>query len=180
MTDATERWLPVPGYEGLYEVSDLGRVRSLPRQVGYGRIKGRILKALPGRNGYPRVNLWKDQRAKMHHVHSLVLAAFTGPRPEGYETRHLDGDRCNNTLANLSYGTPSENQHDKVRHGRHHNAVKTHCKHGHEFTPENTIIVVTPVKTQRCCRLCARRRWRERERRKRAEGRDGLTLPPRA
>jgi hypothetical protein len=71
-------------------------------------------------------------------VHVLVAAAFLGPCPDGQEVRHLDGDKLNNCLDNLIYGTRSENNLDTVRHGHHKKGLpKTHCSHGHEYTPEN-------------------------------------------
>lgn len=125
MTDPTERWLPVTGYEGLYEVSDLGRVRSLDRFVydtyrGKPRrraFRGRILKHIDGPGGYPVVGLSKDGRERMRQVHRLVLDAFTGSRPLNLVSRHGPGGRADARLVNLRYGTPSENESDKVRDG---------------------------------------------------------------
>jgi len=156
---AIERWLPVVGYEGLYEVSDLGRVRSLPRNTTSGRI---LCLSISG-PGYQQVSLFAQGRLKKTYVHHLVAEAFIGPRPEGYEIRHLDGDRLNNTLANLRYGVHSENELDKVRHGTHHYAKRTHCNQNHEYTPENTGI---PAAGGRWCRTCSRERGQERQRRR--------------
>lgn len=124
---ATERWLPVPGFEGLYEVSDHGRVRSLDRivlkrAVRNGpliqtRRRGRVLKASPDTHGYPMVTLCVDAVNKTTLVHQLVLKAFVGPRPDGHECRHLDGQRANPRLDNLCWGTPKQNSDDKKRHG---------------------------------------------------------------
>lgn len=137
---AIERWLPVVGYEGYYEVSDQGRVRSLPRLTRKGNLTGgRILSPSGGKSDYRRVDLWVNGVARTRLVHGLMMEAFAGPRPEGMEIRHLDGTRSNNRWPdNLAYGTRSENQQDTVRHGKHQNASKTRCKKGHEFTPENT------------------------------------------
>lgn len=121
-----ERWLPVPGYEGLYEVSDLGAVRG-PR-TGDGRLKPR-----PHKDGYAKVNLCRGGRQKTFLVHRLVLDAFVGPREPGQECRHLDGDPSNNRLTNLAWGTQSENELDKVRHGTHNEAVKVACPQGHSY-----------------------------------------------
>src|SRR5690606_11217835 len=101
---------------------------------------------------------------KSYRVHRLVMEAFVGPLPEGMEVRHLDDDPDNNALSNLVYGTRSENLEDRVRLGTHHHARKTHCTHGHPFSPENTYI--TPRKT-RVCRTCKRDRNREEMRNKR-------------
>jgi len=111
--DEPERWLPVGGYEGLYEVSDLGRVRSLPRfHAG-----GRVLK--PGTSG-PRamVGLCRDGRSRTFAVHILVARAFLGPCPDGMEVCHGPAGRLDNRLTNLSYGTKFKNNgEDKRRDG---------------------------------------------------------------
>ena len=109
---ASEIWKPVPGHVG-YEVSSLGRVRSVDRYIAM-RKKGRVLS--PGRssNGYLSVIL--AGRAS-RTVHSLVAEAFIGPRPVGREVCHVDGDRGNAKAVNLRYGTPKENGQDRVRHG---------------------------------------------------------------
>ena len=93
-------------------------------------------------------------------VHRLVLEAFVGPRPEGMVARHLNGDPGDNRLENLAWGTQSENNYDKVRHGTHHNANKTHCPSGHEYRGDN----IKWYKGFRFCRACHRiseRRRRE-------------------
>ena len=117
-----ERWLPVVGYEGFYEVSDMGRVRSLPRLVRRGRgtqfVRGRILEQIRGCGGYLCVNLYKAGIGHSARVHSLVLEAFNSPRPDGMGCRHLDGNPENNKLANLRWGTQRENREDCVAHGR--------------------------------------------------------------
>jgi NUMOD4 motif len=120
----TERWLPVAGYEGLYEVSDLGRVRSLTRTVqtraGARVYKGRMLKTYinAGTRGYPFVRLSRVGAQENCQVHALVLHAFAGPRPPGQETRHGPGGKTDASLVNLSYGTRSENLADRVRDGQ--------------------------------------------------------------
>lgn len=139
--DAPERWVPVPGYEGLYEISDLARVRSLRREGGRNQTYGgRLLKWSAGRGGRYTVGLSRGGHGKNFPVHSLVAAAFLGPCPEGLGVLHGYGDCTNNVLSNLRYGTQSENLYDAVRHGTHFWAKRTHCKNGHEFTPENTRI----------------------------------------
>lgn len=91
-------------------------------------------------------------------VHSLVAEHFVGARPEGTDIRHLDGDKLNNAATNLAYGSRSENNLDQVMHGTHPEASKTHCKRGHEFTPDNTRIETTGA---RRCLTCARSRRRK-------------------
>jgi hypothetical protein len=102
---AAEEWRAIQGLPG-YEVSDVGRVRS-PRKV-----------LSPWTcNGYQQIAFSVGGVRHSNYVHRLVLEAFVGPCPEGLETRHLDGDRTNNELANLVWGTPAEQVADKIRHG---------------------------------------------------------------
>lgn len=112
----TERWLPVVGYEGLYEVSDLGRVRSLGRDAIGRRRQTRILSpAICDR--YPTV-LLSNIVAKSIRVHRLVLEAFVGPCPIGMEARHFpDRDTTNYRLDNLRWDTRKNNHADKIAHG---------------------------------------------------------------
>lgn len=137
-----ERWLPIPGWEGLYSVSDLGRVRSEHRVVTRSdgtpcTVRERVLRC-GRRDGYPSVVLRNVSLGKHLKVHHLVMQAFMGPRPEGIEVLHRDDDRNNPALANLYYGTQSENLYDCVRNGNHVQARKRSCPQGHEFNAENT------------------------------------------
>ena len=116
-----KRWRPIPGYEGLYEISDLGRVRSLKRTVMRSNgspmsIPGRIRKTPPNR-GYPTLVLHRGGFRENFAVHTLVALVFIGPRPPGTEVAHWDGDPSNPRLSNLRYATPIENDSDKIRHG---------------------------------------------------------------
>jgi hypothetical protein len=117
VNDPIERWLPVPGWESLYEVSDLGRIRSLHR-FGRGK-RGGLLKPFPGHLGrYLSVRLSRSGKHKNRLVHQLVLEAFTGPRPPGMESLHGPGGSQDNRLANLSYGTRRQNSGpDRARDG---------------------------------------------------------------
>jgi len=122
MDSSVERWRSIAGYEGLYEVSDRGRVKSLPRKSLY---KGKAVRQVPGgvmkgskhAFGYPMVTLSAPGRRKICTVHCLVLEAFAGPRPDGCECRHLDGDPANCHLENLAWGSHRENEADKWKHG---------------------------------------------------------------
>lgn len=116
-----ESWRPIPGFEG-YEVSDLGRIRSFRRHGGKGCglvDTPRIKKTHAGAAGYLCVTLQKPggNRCSKYAVHTLVAAAFLGPRPEGLQVAHADGDRLNARLDNLRYATAIENAEDKRRHG---------------------------------------------------------------
>ena len=150
-----ERWKPVNGHEGIYEVSSHGRVRSLDRTITYydGRVRrcrGKVLRTHLDRYGYEVVGLCNQGRQKTRTVHSLVAESFIGARPEGMEVCHNDGNPANNHVANLRYGTPSDNALDKVRHGTHNNAVKTQCPLGHELFAEN----IPPSSAKRGYRNC--------------------------
>lgn len=155
--DATqEEWRPVVGREGCYEVSSKGDARSLDRITTRSdgvrrRLKGKPLKASPDDNGYLRVSISSD-KPRLVRIHILVLEAFVEPRPEGLVGCHNDGDVTNNAVTNLRWDTCSANNFDIVKHGRSWQARKTHCKNGHEFTPENTYI---RPKGGRKCRACA-------------------------
>lgn len=150
--DLSENWLPVVGYEGIYEVSDLGRVRALPRidaQGGNRRL--RVFK--PSRMdawGHRGVTLRRDGVIRSFYVHSLVLEAFVGPRPPGMEGCHWNDVPDDNRLTNLRWGTRSENRLDIVRNGNDPNARKTHCLRGHPYSPENTYVYAG----RRHCREC--------------------------
>lgn len=111
----TEIWKNVEGYEGFYQVSNLGNVRSLDR----GRRKGRILKPQPCTQvGYLAVVLCKDSHRKRFYVAHLVAHAFIGPKPSpDLHCRHLDDNRMNNCESNLAWGTPLENKEDARRNG---------------------------------------------------------------
>lgn len=93
-----EEWRDIRGYEGLYQVSNLGRIKSIPRE----RTKGGILKPLKDRTGYLSVNLYKNGKIKRCKIHRLVANNFL-------EVNHKDGNKLNNNLSNLEYVTKSRN-----------------------------------------------------------------------
>lgn len=115
-------WKAIPGWEGWYEVSDGGLVRSLLRvSIANGApatYAGRVLKAGTLKNGYQQVSLSRPGERRYAYVHQLVLEAFVGTAPAGMEVCHADGSRNNNRLGNLRYGTRSENARDRIAHGR--------------------------------------------------------------
>ena len=109
-----EQWKPINRYEGLYEISNLGRVKSLDRIDKIGRLhKGRILKLSKDGGGYPFVNLFKDGVRSTRKVHHLVAEAFLGKCPKEYEVNHIDENKSNNSCDNLEYVT----RHDNLVHG---------------------------------------------------------------
>jgi uncharacterized protein YerC len=125
-----ECWRPVVGYEGLYEVSDHGAVRSVYRTIvdsrGVSRVfRSRLLRpSHEGNPGYAVVSLYRDRVHKYVRVHTLVAAAFIGSRPAETEVAHKDGDRSHNCLRNLRYATRSANQLDRVEHGTSNRGVR--------------------------------------------------------
>jgi hypothetical protein len=100
----TETWKPVTGFEGIYEVSNHGKVR----RVAY------LIKPSNHTFGYKKVTLWKAQKPFQKYVHDLVSFEFIGPKPEGKYVGHGDDDPANNHLDNLSYLTPLKNVHDAI------------------------------------------------------------------
>lgn len=156
-----EEWRWIPGFEGSYQVSDHGRVRSFRNR----RAPGRLISASRGtQRGYLMVNLTDETGPQRRYVHALVLAAFVGPRPPGMQIRHLDGLTTNAHLSNLAYGTARENAADLRRHGTQYNVNKTHCPSGHPYDEENTYI--PPSRPGwRYCRACNCQRDRLRYRR---------------
>ena len=152
-----ERWLPIPGYIGRYEVSNRGGVRSVARIDALGRnVGGKILKLSLHKFGYPRACLYMEGAAKSHSVHRLVLLAFTGQPTEGQIVRHLNGKPDDNRLENLRWGTQAENMQDMIRHGNCPALAKTHCPKGHEYAGENLVL----ENGRRTCRTCRRDRGR--------------------
>lgn len=105
-----ENWRAHPRFEK-YEVSDQGRVRR--RAPGVNTVPGRVLKQFPRGPGYLGVH---PSGAQCQLVHAMVLETFLGACPDA-EARHLDGDRTNNQLSNLRWGTAFENAQDRDRHG---------------------------------------------------------------
>ncbi len=146
---------PIPGFEGLYEATDDGRIWST-------RKGGRWLKSHVNRDGHLELSLYKGGTQYTFRVHNLVALTFLGPRPEGLLVRHLNGKGADNRATNLKYGTHSENVQDCLRHGTHSEASKTHCVNDHEFTPENTYYRPDSEGRHRQCRACKRERGRVR------------------
>jgi len=103
-----ELWKWVPGYEGYYQVSNRGRVRSVTREVidslGHVRkYRGKVMRLWRHNNGYPVCELKKAGHGQLMRVHTLVLEAFVGQAPNGYEAHHKNGDRADNSVENLEW-----------------------------------------------------------------------------
>jgi hypothetical protein len=157
-----ETWRPIPGWEGRYEASDLGRIRSLARVVetvgGWSQsYRARIMRPSVRPDGRLRVTLCKDCRNHYFLVHRLVLLAFVGPCPDGFEACHNDGHPDNNILANLRYDTHLGNMADKDRHGTNHQRNKIRCPWGHLLAAPNLVLSGVTV-GRRLCLACARAR----------------------
>jgi hypothetical protein len=169
---SAEKWAPIPRYEGICEVSDRGRVRSLDRMTGNRWARGALKKTWLNDQGYLLVVLCKNGGNERVSVHALVLEAFVGPRPAGMVTRHLNGDSQDNRLENLTYGTQRENLLDRVRHGTDPNASKTHCPQKHPYSGSNLGWRVG--ERARVCMACQRDRSRRYRDRKRARAADSV------
>lgn len=153
-----DQWMPIPGYEGLYEASDQGSIRSLDRTVATRngrslRFRGATLSATAREDGHLKVSLSRNGEVSSRKVHQLVMEAFVGPCPSGREVCHGDGDPTNNRFANLRYDTHAANTKDRVRHGVHHHAVKTRCPQGHPLAGPN-LKASALARGNRVCRAC--------------------------
>lgn len=112
-----ELWLPIPSYEGLYEISNLGNVKSLSRTDLSNRQRPeKIIGLINKHNGYKVVTLTKGHLKKQLAVHRLVLLIFIGKCPENMEACHNDGNKANCSLENLRYDTHANNNRDKIKH----------------------------------------------------------------
>ena len=119
-----EEWRDIPGYEGLYKVSNKGNVISCKRDIPTGSgeerrmitLKEKRLKPCLTRGRY-KVNLRKNNKSLLAQVSRIVMWAFVGPQEKGIETRHLNGNPSDDRLENLAYGTKSDNMQDAIKHG---------------------------------------------------------------
>lgn len=151
-----ELWKPVAGYEGLYDVSTLGRVRSHPRIVdrkhGTARWPGKVLAPQKGSKGHYAVAMWRDKKQQTKFIHRLVAEAFL-PNPDNLPVvRHLNDIKEDNTLENLAWGTYADNAQDAIRNGRiPKREPQTHCLRGHLLSGLN--LYINP-KGSRACVTC--------------------------
>jgi len=128
-----EIWKDIEGYEGYYQVSNMGRVRSVDRVVennkgGYCQLKGRLLKFHTTKKGYHRVNLNKNGKIKYFLVHRLVTQAFISNPESKPQVNHIDGVKTNNNVSNLEWCTPSENIKHSFESGLNNNKGERHHK----------------------------------------------------
>lgn len=175
---SNEEWRPIVGFEGRYEISDHGNVRSLDRYEtlsnGHRRFhRGGPKAATLNPTGYRYVHLRRDAQGCKRFVHALVLEAFVGPRPApGMHGCHNDGNPLNNHVANLRWDTPKGNVADKRIHGTNHELNKSQCPYGHRYEGDN---IVWTTKGHRQCRACANRHRIERRGRVKAAVTEGRT-----
>ena len=160
----SELWRPIDGYDGLYEVSDLGRVRSLDRIIetskGLRKYRGRVLRQSQSAK-YLTVTINYLGRATTHYVHKLVADAFLPPSSSSSSSSSSDGvwvlhgpnGALDCSVSNLYYGTPTQNMLDKRRDGTDHNARKTHCPRRHPLCGRNLVRALLP---NRACLSCQR------------------------
>lgn len=146
-----EKWVPIREWEDIYEVSDHGRVRSLDRtgtRVTGAKypVKGRVLAAPAGAQGYPQVSLTNGPRRELRLVHHLVMEAFGPPGGEGEVVVAVDGDRYNAAYSNLQWA-PWEST---LRRSKK-------CRRGHQFIDEN-LTKAGLREGKRKCLSCARAR----------------------
>ena len=134
----SEVWKDIPGYEGRYQASSEGRIRSVPRfercvpkdgKQPYTRFhSGQVLSTCLGSNGYDYVGLRKQaasNNSKYEPVFHLVAITFLGPRPDGAVICHTDGNKQNNSVINLRYDSESENRIDVYRCGGKYGKLST-------------------------------------------------------
>lgn len=141
--DSVELWRVIPGWEGSFEVSSWGRVRSLQRYAktrkGFYRVKPRFMKIriYPGR--YPTVSLGDLRRGYFSYaVHRLELGAFVGLCPLGREACHVDDIKSNNLINNLYWGTKEENTADRLRNGKDSAGVRN----GYSILTDSDVISI--------------------------------------
>lgn len=138
-----EIWKDIPNYEGIYQASNLGRVKSLKRPYG---LKEKILKPQINDSGYYRVELWKQSIGKHYKVHRLVWEAFNGSIPEGLQVNHINEIKTDNRLENLNLMTCKENNN----YGTHNKRVAKKMTNGKlskvvlQFTLDNILVKEYP------------------------------------
>ena len=160
-----EIWKEVPNYEGVYQISNLGRVKSLK----LGREK--ILKPKEHRNGYTQVYLWEEGKSKLFFVHRLIMLAFVGK--SDLQVNHKNGIKADNRLENLEYCTASENMTHaysiglkKVLKGEKHGQSKLtrscaeRIKYGHHGITQQEIAEIYGVSRTQVYSIRSGKKWK--------------------
>lgn len=132
-----ENWKDIEGYEGRYQISNYGRVRSLPRKVRFGNqtrlVGGKILKHKVKRGGYAFIQLRIDLKERDFHIHRLVAKSFVKGYQEGLDVNHIDGNKLNNKATNLEWCTRKQNIFHSIyilKQSRRCKAVQSHDDNG--------------------------------------------------
>ncbi len=123
MENSLEIWKPYPSYESIYEISNHGRLAVITPD-------GRKLRKLNNKTHYLSASLKaiNGQKPKTSYIHQDVAKVFIGPRPDLMIVRHLDGNRFNNHVSNLCYGTPEQNYADTRKHKVHQGSKNGRAK----------------------------------------------------
>ncbi|MCZ9296685.1 NUMOD4 motif-containing HNH endonuclease [Corynebacterium yonathiae] len=146
-----EQWRPVVGYEGLYEISNKGRVLSLRYN--------RMLKPWKPPRGGLQVHLTKNKTRKMNQIHRMVYSAFIGEIPDEHVVRHLNDNPEDNRPENLITGTPQDNTNDMLRNSGHYRSKTTACPRNHPLV-EGNLVLGQLKRGHRSCLSCDRARIR--------------------
>lgn len=161
MNRQCEQWLSVVDWEGYYEVSSQGNVRSVDRVItrSDGQVRhyaGKALAPADNGRGYLYVHLTRGAERQVRLVHQLVAEAFMGHRPDGFAqvVRHGIGGSRDNSVENISLGTRGDNLLDRRAHGTDPNANRTHCIRGHGLSGPNLRTRPGIHATWRSCRAC--------------------------
>lgn len=155
-----EEWRDVLGWEGHYQVSDHGNVRSLDRYIATSSGRERFHRGITRKpktdtGGYKKIMLTARGRKNFVFVHRLVLETFVGPCPDGMECCHNDGVRTNNHVSNLRWDTRKSNRMDRIEHGNDTMLKRTECPRGHALEMPN--LRASHVKRgARACLACDR------------------------
>lgn len=154
-----EVWKDVPGYEGYYQVSSIGRIKSLyrlvPNRGSTYTVTEKILKGLPSTDGRLGVFLCGPNGKGRKPIHKIVALTFLGECPPGLIVCHNDGNYLNNRFDNLRYDTYSSNALDTVKHGNNKEANQIACVRGHKLDKDN--LRLSGLKAgRRQCKACNR------------------------
>lgn len=173
----TEEWRDISGWEGYYQVSNQGQVRSVGRSIVTHNgtrtrwVPPRMLRLATSGNSKQRANgkgyaaacLARNSEKIFQRVNRLVLIAFVGLDAELPLACHRNGDSNDNRLSNLYWGTHRDNAIDSINHGVNQKSNQTQCVAGHEFNTDNTYINQAGHRRCRECRRRQLRDWRARQ-----------------
>ena len=161
----TEIWKDVVGYKGLYQVSNLGRVKSLPKIAGFRKQDEKQSAIFVDRHGYCKVNLYKNNTHKQCYVHILVATAFLPNNDNKPQVNHIDGDKCNNCTENLEWCTAKENVIHSYKTGlKFGKNGENHPMYGKHHSEE----------TRKKIGLASKRYWSRINKNKASDGKCGL------